>query len=333
MRKMARIVKIDSVRKHPNADTLGLCMVGGWQVVAKLGHFSQGDKAVYVEIDAWVPHELAPYLTSEGSSPKEYKGVKGQKLKTRKIRKELSQGILLLASEFDCLEVGEDVSAQLNIQKWEPEETVKMRGELAGTFPAILPKTDQERVQNISAETLAEFSQEYWEITEKLEGTSASYYLDRDGAFFVCSRNCSLKLDDSHVYGKIAIRHNIEQKMKEHDLFGYGIQGEIIGAGVQGNPYKMGGIDFRVFDVFDTNSGKYLSHSGRIVMIEELGLQHVPVISCGSIPDTMDEILHLAEGKSVIANTEREGLVFKHLSRPEVSFKAVSNKYLLKGDS
>ena len=44
---------------------------------------------------------------------------------------------------------------------------------------------------------------------------------------------------------------------------------------------------------------------------------------------TMDELLAFAEGKTARGH-EREGVVFKSTEAPYVSFKVVSNRYLLK---
>ena len=44
-RVMARVVVIDDVEKHPNADSLDICTIGGWKVVTKLGEYSVGDLA------------------------------------------------------------------------------------------------------------------------------------------------------------------------------------------------------------------------------------------------------------------------------------------------
>ena len=46
---------------------------------------------------------------------------------------------------------------------------------------------------------------------------------------------------------------------------------------------------------------------------------------------TMDELLAFAEGKTARGH-EREGVVFKSTDAPYASFKAVSNRYLLKND-
>lgn len=126
---MAWIVEIEEVREHPNADLLELVKVGGWQVVVKKGEYTTGDRAVYCAIDSWVPHELAPFL-SKDQEPREYSGVKGEKVLTIKVRGELSQGLLLPTSaviqdgvngnEFPFIE-GSDVTSLLGIQKWEAQ--------------------------------------------------------------------------------------------------------------------------------------------------------------------------------------------------------------------
>ncbi len=91
---MAWIARIDNVEKHPNADALDICTIGGWKVVTKLGVFNAGQLAVYFSIDSWIPHELAPFL-SNGKEPREFESVKGERLRTIKLRGTCSQGLLL----------------------------------------------------------------------------------------------------------------------------------------------------------------------------------------------------------------------------------------------
>ena len=157
-RMMAWIAKIDEVQKHPNADSLDICTVGGWKCVTKLGEFKQNDLAVYVSIDSWIPTELAPFL-SKGTEPREYNGVKGERLRTVKLRGQLSQGLLLpceVIPDDGCREtVGPDVTELLGIQKWEAPVPAQLAGQVKGNFPTAVPKTDQERVQNLKKEVLA----------------------------------------------------------------------------------------------------------------------------------------------------------------------------------
>ena len=97
-RVMARVVRIDAVEKHPNADALDICTVGGWRVVTKLGEYKAGDLAVYCEVDSWVPTEIASFL-SKGKEPREFNGIKGERLKTARLRGELSQGLAIVTGK------------------------------------------------------------------------------------------------------------------------------------------------------------------------------------------------------------------------------------------
>jgi RNA ligase (TIGR02306 family) len=93
MRKLAVIVEVEVIT-HPNADALDLVKWAGWQCVAKRGDFKTGDLALVLEIDSWVPHELAPFL-SKGKEPREYMGIKGERLRTIKLRGTTSQGLVM----------------------------------------------------------------------------------------------------------------------------------------------------------------------------------------------------------------------------------------------
>lgn len=144
-RMMAWIAKIDKVVKHPEADSLDICTVGGWQCVTKLGEFKQGDLAVYVSIDSWVPTELAPFL-SKGKEPREYNGVKGERLRTITLRGQLSQGLILpTTGKTPLTGEGDDLTEFLGIQKWEKPIPAQLSGLVRGNFPDQVPKTDQER--------------------------------------------------------------------------------------------------------------------------------------------------------------------------------------------
>ena len=197
MRKMATIRKIDALLPIVGADAIECAVVGGWTCVVKKGEFTVGDLAVYLEIDSWVPTELAPFL-SKGKEPREFEGIKGERLRTVKLRGQLSQG-LLLPLEPTCTSIeselieGLDVSLPLNIVKWERPMNAQLAGMAKGNFPSLIPKTDQERCQNLVTEIAQAITDRLqFEVTEKLEGSSMTVYLI-DGVFGVCSRNLDLK--------------------------------------------------------------------------------------------------------------------------------------------
>jgi len=343
MRKMATIRKIDVLRPIEGADAIECAIVGGWTVVVKKGEYSAGDLAVYCEIDSFIPTAIAPFLTKPGQYAKTFEGVEGERLRTMKLRGQLSQGLLLPLSTVYSLPpttgvdiVGNDVSEPLGIVKYEAPVPAELAGEVKGMFPSFIPKTDQERIQNLKFE-LSEWLVDgsHWEVTEKLEGSSMTVYV-RDGEVGVCSRNLDLKPNLDNSLWRAANKYNLPAK-----LVGIGrniaIQGEIVGNGVQGNIYQMRDQDFLVYDIYDIDAGCYFTPTERKAFVAEQGLNHCPVLAySANLTDTlgitnMEQVLKFAEGKSVMGmiGCEREGLVFKCHEKP-VSFKAISNKYLLK---
>lgn len=340
MRKLATIRKIDALRPIPDADAIECAVIGGWTAVVKKGEFKAGDLAVYCEIDSWIPHALAPFL-SKGKEPRVFDGIAGERLRTMKLRGQLSQG-LLLWRQIALDKVGEiyegmDVSELLGIVKYEAPIPAQLAGEVKGMFPGWIQKTDQERIQNLKEESdywLRE--QHVWEVTEKLDGSSMTVYL-RDGEFGVCSRNLELKPSETNSLWKVAVRNDLELKLRRANR-NLALQGELIGEGIQGNPYKIKGQEFFLFDIYDIDTSKYLTPAERKAFVEQHDIKHVPVLAFGAeLVDTLginsiDGILKFAEGKSVMGmvGCEREGLVFKSKAM-QCSFKAISNKFLLKG--
>lgn len=344
MRKLATIRKIDNIRPIDGADAIELAIVDGWKVVVKKGEFSVGDLAIYLEIDSWVPHTIAPFLTKSGNYPKVFEGVEGQRLKTIRLRGQLSQGLLLpftqeiadtLALQIKSVDeyVGVDVTDVLGVLKWEKPIAPQLAGQVRGSFPTAIPKTDQERVQNLKRQIVDWSDQRLkFEVTEKLEGSSCTMYLDCDGEFHVCSRNIDLKEDEGNNFWVVARKFDVENRLRDLALFGYAIQGELVGPGIQGNIYGFAQPTFYVYDVYSEHDGAYLTSLERQELTKKLGLKHVPVLQgCMDLyPADVDALLAVAEGVSHLAQTEREGIVFKCLTDPSISFKAISNRYLLK---
>lgn len=334
-RAMATIRKIDAINPIEGADAIEVATVGGWKVVVKKNEFKAGELAVYFEIDSWVPNELAPFLTSAGKEPREYNGVKGERLRTVKLRGQISQG-LLLPLEPTCKNIESllfedlDVSVPLNVQKWERPIPAQLAGQVRGNFPALVPKTDQERIQNLSKQ-FDKFMEDTWSVTEKLDGSSCTFYLDDEDQFHVCSRNLDLKEDENNSFWKTARKYDIEGIMRRNSMQGMAIQGEMIGEGIQGNQYKVV-LDFYVYDMYNTRTGEYILPSQLKAACERLGLNHVPILAEGVtlVGSSIQSILSEAEGKSRLNGSEREGIVFKSESVHDRSFKAISNKWLLK---
>lgn len=160
-RKLATIRSIDSIRDIPNADRLEVATFGGWEVVVNRGLYRPNQLVIYCEPDSFVPHELAPYLTKPGSTPRTFRGVQGERLRTIKLRGQISQGLVLPITSIPAdthIEEGMDATALLGIQLYESEaETIAKSGGLAGDQAGLFPtnrvsKSDQERC--VSGDTL-----------------------------------------------------------------------------------------------------------------------------------------------------------------------------------
>jgi RNA ligase (TIGR02306 family) len=340
VRKMASIQKIAEVKAIPDADKICAYRVNGWWIVDQVGKYVVGDLVVYAEPDSFIPSTLAPFLTKPGHFPKTYLGVEGEKLRTIRLRKQLSQGLLLPLSVLGEPEdifpindgcIGADVSEQLGIVKWEapPEFT---SADARGSFPSFIIKTDQERVQNCFRDMEEHFEHQTWEVTEKCEGSSMTVY-KRDEDFGVCSRNLDLKESEDNTFWKMAIELELKHKLEVQGK-NVAIQGELCGPGIQGNIYNLTKHMFFVFDIFDIDRFEYFNPVERRFWTSLLGLTDTPVLERAAklTGQTCDSLLTKADGESVLGliGCPREGLVFKANSDRRISFKAVSNKYLEK---
>lgn len=339
-RTLASVRKINEIKPIEGADLIELAIIDGWQVVTqKSNNFKPGDLVVYFEIDSLLPiipkfEFLRPssYVSAAHSAEGE-----GFRIKTRKLRGEISQGLILPISEiYDLIQdynvdlhEGYDLTHILNVKKYERVVPANFQGTATGFFPSFIPKTDAERVQNCFKKVCKDHE---FEVTEKLDGTSFTFFRTNDDVG-VCSRNYQLEFDETNIYWQIALRYDLPVKLRELN-YNIAIQGEIIGNGIQGNKYKLSDRKLYVFNIYDIDNQCYLDLNDRYRICEELDLLHAPVITrhFKIAPDsTVNDILAYAEIKSRLnPEVEAEGIVFKSTKSPNHQFKAISNKWLLK---
>lgn len=333
-RKLASIKQITDIRPIEGADKIELASVGGWNVVVAkdVGH-KVGDMVVYCEIDSFLPiREEFEFLRK--SSYKKMGDQEGFRLKTIKLRGQVSQGLILPIHVLPLLEMvseGQDVTEMLGIVKYEPPIPAELAGKVKGQFPSFLRKTDEERIQNLTKEYEGwkYQSQHQFYVTEKLDGSSATFYM-KDGEFGVCSRNLELLETEGNTFWKVAREMDLENKLRKYGQ-NISLQGELIGEGIQGNPYKIKGQKVMFFNVFDIDKQERMSLGAFLRVMDDLFLEFVPILDIKfELPETVEDMLNFAEGKSNLnSNTEREGLVIRSMDTT-ISFKAISNKFLLK---
>ena len=334
MRKLSRLETIIEINPIEGADLIEVATVQGWQVVVKKNEFKVGDHAAYFEIDSWIPEVLAPFLTKKATAGV-YKGVAGNRLRTVKLKGQISQGLLLSLDtlkkqgyNLDNIQLGEDISELLNVKLYEPPVKPQLDGTVKGNFPSFITKTDEERVQNIKYE---DYLDKRFYITEKLEGSSMTVYY-KDGELGVCSRNLDLKETDSNTFWQVANKYELRDKLCTQGV-NIAIQGELIGPGIQGNIYKLDSLQFRPFSVFNIDSFKKESLFVIQFWCNLLGLEMVPLLERDvTLPTDRKELIKLADGVSQLNNkVKREGLVFRDFDNT-TSFKVISNQYLLKAN-
>ena len=361
MRRLATIRKIKELFPIPNADRIEVAVIDGWQcVVNKSDGFKVGDLVVYIEIDSVLPDK------PEFEFMRKYKF----RVKTIKLRGQVSQGLVLPISIVDNLYPfyeGQDVTEYLGITKYDPEaakekvwwrklnsqkvefpwwlkpfKRIKFirnwwinKHKTMEDFPDFIKKTDEERIQNmpILFEDIKR-RQLPLTVTEKMDGTSATYYL-KGNEFGVCSRNKHIIKEDDSPYWQVAHQYEIETVLR--NLRGLNkstlvvLQGEIIGDGIQKNKYHLSGLMFMPFNlIFD---GKRCDYKQMANALEFTNLTCVPYIEWITIPDSwnIQDFVEYSKGTSKYRDgkEQREGIVCRN-QRENISFKVINPDFLLK---
>lgn len=224
-------------------------------------------------------------------------------------------------------------------------------------FPDWISKTDEERIENLPQ--YLKDTETIWNVTEKIDGTSATFAIEKKRFgkhdFIVCSRNLRQHTSNQpdwwggNVYWEIAKKFNIENVLlKLIDDFNRDwtestllksvdkivLQGEIIGPKIQKNPYHLKENDFYAFNlIFYSGNIRFKATTEQILnSLSKYSIKTVPIKENYTFPTniTIQEFKQFADGTSELAHVNREGLVYRDSTNPWKSFKNVSNKYLLK---
>ena len=369
-RKLVSIQRIHRINPIAKADAIECVTIHGWELVAKKGEFAVGDLCCFFEIDSFLPEDPRYEFLK---NLKSHQGRKGYRIKTIVLRGQVSQGLALPLSMFpeitNPIELDE-VTDLLNVIKYDnsiaqsDNKPGLKAGSTAGKFPHFIPKTDQERIQNLS-DWFTRYSDVEWEETLKLDGSSCTMYniekqpslWQRIRGFFglrvisnhfgVCSRNLEIKRSDNYVktftnsdkestyqssdFWRVAHLYNVER----HLPTGYAIQGELIGPRIQANHEKVESLDFFIFDVYDILNSRYLTPLERANFVSTFlpTMKHVPVLNPSirifEVCPDIKSLLIRVQGQSMNPGTISEGRVYKSIDGTK-SFKCINNDFLLK---
>lgn len=334
-RALVTLQKVTSITVHPNAHSLELAQIQGWQVVIRKDEVAVNETVVYCEVDSLLPLSaswIPPAVRGRAGEKDEY-----YRVKSVKIRGELSQGLIIPLTLFapplpSDLLLGSDLTDYLEVKKWEPPlDTAEGTHSYLIPFPSqLLPKTDEVRVQSAPS-LLASLAGLPYYATLKVDGSSATFLISpRNGDFLACSRNYIRPRNDDDFYWQVAEKYGIEEKLRSI-CPDFAIQGEIYGPGIQCNRLQVPTISFALFNAYSLSDKRRLTYKEMVELSKTLSIPLVPVEEVGDqfIPTTVQEILTRSKGFYHGTRNPREGLVW----RPQdgsFSFKVLNNDYLLK---
>lgn len=347
-RKLVTIRKINAIDPIDGADAIVAATVDGWQVVTKKDEFQVGEYCVFFEIDSFVPADnpMFAFLAARGTKTDDI-GRERCRLRTIKLRGQISQGLALpistvwptlvelvwertddpvsLATEIEQLleELESDrpgLEQYLDVIKYErPDErnggTGAQKCKAAGNFPIVIPKTDEDRIQNVMSKYSQTMKGVGFRKSLKLDGSSQTiaflsnpdFFVDKvddevkswdeeaqemvvtevkpypfqweDGQIAICSRNLALKFDPDSHFWKAALKDDIPSRLKEYCVSHnrqLALQGEIMGPGIQGNREELQDFQFFLFRVWDIDNKCFLDDSEFQELSSLLGLTTVP---------------------------------------------------------
>jgi len=322
----ASIQKIYNIQKHPNADSLSVAKVLGWQVVFNHTQhtYKENDLVVYVEIDSLLPDK--PEF--------EFLRKLNFRIKAVTLRGVESAGIIFPltilgtpvlhpmtfeavgfnqnkdeALKFEGL--GQDVSECIGASHYTKPVPVEMAGEAYGGLPGFLKMTDEKNLRSFP-DTIKALKEQPYYITRKDDGTSATYFIN-NGEFGVCSRNVHLKPSITNLFWRLAEKYQIEKALREffpnRDV---AIQGEIVGPNINGNHLGLKEAELHIFNVWYINERMYgnmdclldFSIATKIPLVETLELGT-------AFKYDLDQLIQVANKQKYPNASPAEGIVIR----------------------
>jgi RNA ligase (TIGR02306 family) len=333
--KLASIEIIKNIKVHPNADSLEIAEVLGWQTVVKKGIHKEGDKVVFITIDTIVPRYPWSDFLADPKNPD-----KPIRLKNIKLRGEFSSGLVIPLSEFtpsfEIYNVGADLTEILGITKYIKEIPANLSGETLGDFPThIISKTDEDN--GLNDPTLVDKvlnHDPYITVTQKLDGSSITIIVEDGAITQVCTRNLSKKETENNTFWKAARKLTIPKNWTGT------IQGELCGNGIQRNQLKLEDVKIFVFQI--SQDKKYMTYEEIKDFCEKsLHCDVVPLVCKLCIESTvklwvnpLQKLQELADKQKYPSGLEGEGIVVRpssyprsYASRRPLGFKLINRNY------
>lgn len=319
MPELAYIGQVTHIYPIPGADFIEslevVCGPGGrWRGTAKKGDFALGDRCeVYLQ-DALMPQsERFAFLEA-----------RHWRIRMVRLKGVPSECLLMSLTEATAgLEVGADITELAGVVKYEKPVSANLRGDIRGSFPAFIPKTDEPNFQR-SPDLVAALQGRPFYATLKADGSSGTVFWDSDGSVRACSRNFELKERPDTAVWQLVAKYGLAQ----HHL-PLALQFEIVGPGVQKNRLGLQELDLRLFNVWHIDQRRYLDFADMLAVAQSLGLPVVDLVEVGEAFDLRDdEALRRYAERTYPNGATAEGVVIRPTQEMQVDGERLSFKVI-----
>lgn len=357
---LATIQKIKAIKEIPGADSIEVAEVLGWQVVVRKGQFKEGDLCVYIQIDTVVPDK--PEF--------EFLRERGFRVRTIKLRKQISQGLIGTIEEFlhttdrGKIREGCDVTEWVGVKKYEKPDTnpavlekprmpkkwwkkwiylfkynvlYKMfpglRPKLRSPFPTnLVPITDEERIQNIP-HVLEQYKDKDFMVSYKLDGSSITIIHNKvlgKSKYRICSRRFELHCKKNDWY-KVFESNNFDRHiLRLVDHFG---TNDIIVQGECIGKFNGNHHNLQKDEIRLFNiyvDGKRVDQKTFYAVCESLNIPHCPLYNIVFMKYNMEQILAMSNIMDPLNPRVPAEGLVWRDVDNTISFKVINNAYLMK---
>ena len=313
--------QVDQVLPHPRADRLEIIKLRGltFQCVVQKGKFHEGDQAIYFPVDSLIPAALLERIGLTGR----LSGAGKNRVKTIQLRGEVSQGIAARPEEV-CQDLydGGDLTAYLGVTKYEPPERWCTGGTLLA-LPEYNSKYDIEGAER-HQDIIDLLMDQDVAVLEKVEGSNGS--VTRHEGRLYCNQRSNTIVEtegSDNTYWRVARESGLLAFVETFSPSlprNISVYWELLGPGVQGNIYGFPKPTLRIYDV--KLDWKWMDYrSMKQLITDNLGSAWlVPELFVGKLRDFLAgrTVQEASDGKSVLADCLREGIVITPLKEQEV---------------
>lgn len=235
-----------------------------------------------------------------------------------------SECVIVPAAEDEAtLEEGADLTEVLQVVKHEKPVPVAIAGDVRGSFPSFIPKTDEENFQRVR--NLEELMTGWdWVASVKYDGTSCTVWNDGEG-MHVCSRNLELKefteSGKGNVYWQAARKYGLERIP-----MGFALQFEVCGPGIQGNPLGLDEIAIAAFTLHHICRSERCHFGLFVSLCMKLDIPIANIVGGGHGYITPERIREITDAARYPNGEQAEGVVIRSINS-NWSFKSISLNY------